>query len=194
MRKSKVIQIGNFQDINPRQFIRYCFELDKLSTEEILEEEVSFGYRSQCIGLLSKILGIKRHTVRKWGDNPNFTEMPQYARQTCNYVLIGLPQEKLITIAYSDCYEAPSINVKHFIEEILLKGLSSSEKLKVVSSTRFRGQCLKLLSEVTSASRNTLYEWGDDIEFKKMPSHYNHTLAYALMAYEKQIVAKRSAA
>lgn len=194
MRKSKVIQIENFQDIEPRQFIRYCFDLDKLSTEEILEEEVSFGYRSQCIGLLSKILGIKRHTVRKWGDNPNFTEMPRYARQTCSYIVMALSKEKLVAIARSNSYEAPSINAKHFIEEILLKGLSPSEKLKVVSSVKFRRQSLKLLGEVTSTSRNALYEWGDDIEFKKMPSHYNHTLAYALMAYEKQIVAKRSAA
>ncbi|MEO1377920.1 MAG: hypothetical protein AAFW70_27300 [Cyanobacteria bacterium J06635_10] len=194
MRKSKVVQIGNFQDIEPRQFLSYCFNLDKLSIEEVIEEEINFGYRSQCIGLLSKILGIKRHTIRKWGDNPNFTGMPQYARQTCSYVVMALSKEELIAITHCNSYKAPLIKAKHFIEEILLKGLSPSEKLKVVSSARFRGQCLKLLGEVTSASRNALYEWGSDIEFKKMPSHYNHTLAYALMAYDKQIASKRSAA
>lgn len=77
-------------DIKPRQFLRYCFNIDRLPHEEILEEETSFDYCTQCVRLLSKILGIQRKTVREWGDNPNFEGMLQYARISCNYAQLGL--------------------------------------------------------------------------------------------------------
>ncbi|MEO1377043.1 MAG: hypothetical protein AAFW70_22670 [Cyanobacteria bacterium J06635_10] len=89
-------------EIEPRQFLRYCFSVDQLSLEEILVEVTSFSYCAQCVRLLSKILGIQRKTVRSRGENPNFEGMPQYARMTCNYVQLALSKEELNRIINQD--------------------------------------------------------------------------------------------
>lgn len=185
MRKTEFSQIYRYREIEPRQFLRYCFDIDKLSPEEALEEETNFGYCTKSVRLLSKILGLQKKTVREWGCNPNFNEMPQHARITCNYALMALSREELIRIISSDS-EAPKITAKQFIDEVFLKDLSPSEKLEVVSSTKFRGQCFVVLSKVLMINKSTIYGWGRDIELKNMPTHYQYTLAYALAAYKKQ--------
>ncbi len=169
----------------PRQFLRYCFGFDRLTPEEILDEEISFGYSAKCVNLLSKVLGIQKKTVRGWGDNPNFEDMPQHARTTCGYAQVALSPEILKRIAISE-YVAPRVTANQFISEMLLKGLSHSERLKIVSSTKFRGQYLTLLSETLTISKRTIYEWGRDIELPKMPKYHQHTLAYALAAYRRR--------
>lgn len=121
----------------PRQFLRYCFGISHLPPEEALEEETYFIYCTQCVRLLSKILGIQRKTVRSWGDNPNFEGMPQHTRMTCNYAQLALSKEKLYRMIGQD-FDAPK-----FIAISLHK-------------------------------------------LKNMPKHYEHTLAYALAAYQKQ--------
>lgn len=185
MRKSEVIKIGRYQEVKPRQFLRYCFNIDKLSSEEALEEESSFSYCNHCVRLLSKILGIQRKTIRQWGDNPNFEGMPQYARITCNYAQLALSKKELNRAINQD-FDAPSLTAMEFIEETFLKGLSSSEKLKVSTSSKFRGQCLNLLSDTLKVPKSTVYTWGSDLELLRMPKYYQHTLAYALAAYIKQ--------
>lgn len=193
MQKLKVSGLLS-KSIEPREFLRYCFDIDQLALEEILEEETSFSYCTQCVRLLSKILGIQRRTVRQWGDNPNFEGMPQYARMTCNYAQLALSREELNRIINQD-FDAPKLTVMEFIEEILLKDLSSSEKLKVTTSSKFRSQCLTLLSDTFKVSKYTVYSWGSDLELSHMPKYHKHTLAYALAAYKKQQKAdKKSAA
>lgn len=191
----QIIQALPSQTIEPREFLRYCFNIDQLSLEDILEEEVSFGYCTQCVRLLSKILGMKRKTIREWGNNPNFERMPQYARMTCTYVQIALSRQELNRIISQD-YEPPKVSAMKFIEEILLKDLSPSERLKITSSAKFRTQCFTLLTQTLKASKRTIYEWGSNLELSTMPAHYQHTLAYALMAYKKQQknVAKKNVA
>ena len=194
MNNYKIIGILPSENVEPRQFLRYCFDIDELPLEEILEEETSFSYCTQCVRLLSKILGIQRKTVRDWGDNPNFERMPQYARMTCNYAQLALSKEELNRIINQD-FDAPKLTAMEFIEEMLLKGLSPSEKLKATTSSKFRGQCLNLLSNTLKVSKSRVYEWGSDMELSAMPKHYEHTLAYALAAYKKQEkTGKRSAA
>lgn len=170
-------------ETEPRQFLRYCFDIDQLLPEEVLEEETNFGYCSKCVRVLSKTLGLQKKTIREWGNNPDFEGMPQHARNTCSYAYTGLSKEELNRIIYSD-YQAPAITAKQFIEEILFKDLSLEEKLNIMSSTRFRGQCLNVLSKTLKVSKITIYQWGTDIELKRMPKHYEHTLAYALAAYK----------
>ena len=145
--------------------------------------------------MLSKILGIKRRTIREWGENPNFESMPHYAKLTCSYAQAALSKEELNRIIYHD-YEPPAVSAMEFIEEILLLGLSPSERLKVISSTKFRGQCFTLLSETLNISKRRLYEWGCDMELRDMPRHYEITLGYAIAVYKKrqQTSAKQSAA
>ncbi|MEM7552514.1 MAG: hypothetical protein AAF378_00155 [Cyanobacteria bacterium P01_A01_bin.84] len=185
MSNHKIIGILPSENVEPRQFLRYCFDIDQFLLEEILEEETSFGYCTKCVRLLSKILGLQRKTIREWGDNPNFEGMPQHARVTCNYALMALSKEDLDRIVCSDS-QAPSISARQFIEEMLLKGLSPSDREKAVSSTKFRGRCFSLISTTLHLSKNTIYQWGNDIELNDMPKHYEHTLAYALTAYKKQ--------
>jgi hypothetical protein len=196
MNNSEILKHSLKKDVEPRQFLRYCFGINKLCAEMILEEEISFGYSAKCVNLLSKILGIQKKTVRGWGDNPNFEDMPQHARTTCSYVQVALSSEILKRIASSE-YVAPRVTANQFINEMLLKGLSHTERLKIVSSTKFRGQYLTLLSETLTISKRTIYEWGGDIELPKMPLYHQHTLAYALAAYRKkqqQTIVKQSAA
>ncbi|WP_414620846.1 hypothetical protein [Calothrix sp. CCY 0018] len=185
MNNYELIKTLSSQSIEPRQFLRYSFGIDKLAPEEALEEETSFGYCTKCVRLLSKILGLQRKTVREWGHNPNFEGMPQHARTTYNYALMALSREELNKIEASDS-QAPAITAAQFIEEVFLKELSPSDRLKIVTSTKFRGQCFAILSEVLKVSKSAIYEWGRDIELKNMPKHYQHTLAYALKAYKKQ--------
>lgn len=189
----KISQILLSETIKPRQFLRYCFGIDKLPLETMLEEETNFSYCTKSVRLLSKILGLQKKTVREWGDNPNFESMPQHARVTCNYALVALSREELIRIISSDS-EAPKITAKQFIDEIFLKDLSPSKKLEVVSSTKFRGQCFAVLSKVLMVNKSTIYGWGSDIELKCMPKHYQHTLAYALATYGKQRIDEKNAA
>jgi hypothetical protein len=128
---------------------------------------------------------MQKKTVREWGDNPNFEGMPQHARKTCSYAQIALSPQALKRIASRD-YTAPRLSAMQFVEETLLNGLSHSERLKQVSSTKFRGQYLTLLSETLKISKRTIYLWGTDIELPSMPKYHQHTLAYALAAYRKK--------
>ena len=185
MRKTEISQIGRYQEIKPRQFLRYCFGIDKLPPHEALEEETSFDYCTKSVRLLSTVLGLQKKTIRDWGQNPNFEGMPQHARITCNYALMALSREELNRIIYSGS-QAPSITAKQFIEEVFLEGLSPSDRLKIVSSTKFRGQCFVLISSVLEISKSTIYQWGRDMELRDMPRHYQHTLAYAIAVYRKR--------
>jgi len=181
----KISQTLLSETINPRQFLRYCFDIDKLPPEEALEEETNFGYCTKSVRLLSKILGFQKKTIREWGCNPNFEGMPQHARMTCSYAFIALSKKGLNQIIHTD-KKAPLITAKQFIEEIFLEDLSPSEIFKEVSSTKFRSQYFALISKTLKVSKRTIYDWGSDIELKNMPKHYQHTLAYALAVYEKQ--------
>ena len=196
MHNYKIFQYLSTESIEPREFLRYCFGIDKLNSEAVLEEEIRFGYSTRCINLISKLLGMQKKTVREWGDNPNFEGMPQHARMTCSYASVALSSEILKRIAIED-YAAPKITAIQFINEMLLNGLSHSERLTKVSSTKFRGQYLTLLSETLKISKRTIYLWGTDIELPSMPKYHQHTLAYALAAYRKkqqQSIVKQSAA
>jgi hypothetical protein len=196
MHNYEIFQHLSTESIEPREFLRYCFGIDRLNSEAVLEEEIRFGYSTRCINLISKLLGMQKKTVREWGDNPNFEAMPQHARMTCSYASVALSSEILKRIAIED-YAAPKATATQFINEMLLNGLSHSERLTKVSSTKFRGQYLTLLSETLKISKRTIYLWGTDIELPKMPSYHQHTLAYALAAYRKkqqQSIVKQSAA
>ena len=184
------------QSVEPREFLRYCFGIDKLNQEAILSEEIRFGYSTRCINLISKLLGMQKKPVREWGDNPNFEGMPQHARMTCSYASVALSSEILKRIAIEE-YAAPKVTATQFINEMLLNGLSPYERLREVSSTKFRGQYLTLLSETLKISKRTIYLWGTDIELPSMPKYHQHTLAYALAAYRKkqqETIANHSAA
>lgn len=193
MKNYEILKTLPLENIEPRQFLRYCFGINKFSSEAILEEETSFDYCTKSVRLLSKILGIKRRTIREWGDNPNFDNMPDYAKVTCSYAQAALSKEQLNRIIHSD-YETPAVSGIQFIEEILLLELSPTERLKVSTSTKFRGQYLNLLSTVLNTSKSTIYQWGRDIELRDMPKHHQHTLAYALVAYKKQQKADKQSA
>lgn len=196
MQNYEILRHLTYESVEPREFLRYCFGIDRLNSEAVLEEEIRFGYSTRCINLISKLLGMQKKTVREWGDNPNFEGMPQHARMTCSYARAALSSEILKRIAIED-YAAPKIIAIQFINEMLLNGLSHSERLTKVSSTKFRGQYLTLLSETLKISKRTIYLWGTDIELPKMPSYHQHTLAYALAAYRKkqqEIFVKQSAA
>ena len=177
MHNYKIFQHLSVQSIEPREFLRYCFGIDRLTPLAIIYEEIRFGYSTRCINLISKLLGMQKKTVREWGDNPNFEGMPQHARKTCSYAHIALSPQVLTRIASRRDYTAPRLSAMQFIEETLLKGLSPCERLKLVSSTNFRGQYLTLLSETLTISKRTIYEWGRDIELPLMPKYYQHTFS-----------------
>ncbi len=185
MHNYKIFQYLSTESIEPREFLRYCFGIDRLTPEAIIYEEIRFGYSTRCINLISKLLGMQKKTVREWGDNPNFEGMPQHARKTCSYAQIALSPQALKRIASRD-YTAPRLSAMQFVEETLLNGLSHSERLTKVSSTKFRGQYLTLLSDTLKISKRTIYLWGTDIELPSMPKYHQHTLAYALAAYRKK--------
>lgn len=192
----QITKILPSQNIEPRQFLRYCFDIDGLPQETIFEEETNFSYCYKCVNLLSKILGMKKRTIREWGEDPNFGGMPHHAKLTCTYARVALSKEDLYKIANHQNYNAPKLTPMEFIEELFLEDLSPTERLKVTTSTKFRGQYLNLLSTTLKISKSTMYQWGRDMELRDMPQHYEHTLAYALTAYKRsqENIADRSAA
>ena len=97
----------------------------------------------------------------------------------------ALSQKELKRVS-DEKYIAPRTTALEFIEATLLNASSPSQRIKILTSTNFRGSCLKLLSETLAISERTIYEWGRDIEFSSMPKYHQHTLAYALAAYCKR--------
>lgn len=181
MYPNQIIQLLQSTPLEPRQFLRYSFGIDKLSPEEILEEELNFSYGTKCVNLLSKLLGFRKQTIRSWGDNPHFWNMPKHSKIACIYAQIALSQKELQRVSYEE-YVAPRITALEFIEATILNDSLPSKRIKILTSTNFRGNCLKLLSETLAVSERTIYEWGRDIEFGNMPKYHEHTLAYALAA------------
>lgn len=55
MRKSEVIQIGRYQEVEARQFLGCCFKIEKLSSEEAPGEETNFTCYTKSVRLFSKI-------------------------------------------------------------------------------------------------------------------------------------------
>ena len=100
--------------------------------------------------------------------------MAQYARMTCNYLQLALSKEELYRIINQD-FKPPKLTAMELIEEMLLKALSPSERLKVVTSTKFRGQWLTLLSNTLKTSKSAVYDWGSDMGLSPMPKHYKYT-------------------
>jgi hypothetical protein len=62
--------------ITPREFCRKMHGLGDLPEVEILRAEMQLKYRKRCIGLLSRVLGVKRQTILNWGLGLDFQKMP----------------------------------------------------------------------------------------------------------------------
>jgi hypothetical protein len=63
-------------ELTPREFCRKMHGLADLSEVEILRAEMQPNYRKRCIGLLSRILGVKRQSILNWGPGLDFQKMP----------------------------------------------------------------------------------------------------------------------
>jgi hypothetical protein len=63
-------------ELTPREFCRKMHGLGDLPEVEILRAEMQPDYRKQCIGLLSRVLGVKRQSILNWGAGLDFHKMP----------------------------------------------------------------------------------------------------------------------
>lgn len=61
-----------------------------------------------------------------------------------------------------------------------IANLSVEMILDFETETDYRAKCVKLLAKVTGADERTVYGWGRNLNFEKIPEHYKITLAYAL--------------
>ncbi|MBW4464477.1 MAG: hypothetical protein KME07_03430 [Pegethrix bostrychoides GSE-TBD4-15B] len=66
--------------MKPRQFCRLWLN----ATED---EEQSRGYRTQCVKLLSRIIGVEENTIERWGSGIDFPGMPAQYENTLSYAL-----------------------------------------------------------------------------------------------------------
>ena len=62
--------------LTPREFCRKMHGLADWPEVEILRAEMKSNYRKQCIGLLSRVLGVKRQSILNWGTGLDFPKMP----------------------------------------------------------------------------------------------------------------------
>ena len=69
-------------ELTPREFCRKMHGLADLSEVEILRAEMQPNYRKRCIGLLSRILGVKRQSILNWGPGLDFQKMPVTYQRT----------------------------------------------------------------------------------------------------------------
>ncbi len=67
MNHYNTLKILPTQGLEPRQFLRHCFDIAELTPRELLEEETDSQYRKKCITVLCAVLGVQRPTVRKGG-------------------------------------------------------------------------------------------------------------------------------
>ncbi len=63
-------------ELTPREFCRKMHGLADLPEVEILRAEMQPDYRKRCIGLLSKVLAVKRQSILNWGAGLDFHKMP----------------------------------------------------------------------------------------------------------------------
>jgi hypothetical protein len=68
-------------ELTPREFCRRMHGLAELEEVDILRAELQPGYRKRCIGLLSKVLDVKRTSVINWGTSLEFEKMPKGYRR-----------------------------------------------------------------------------------------------------------------
>ena len=54
MHNYEIFQYLSSESIEPREFLRYCFGINRLTPEAIIYEEIRFGYSTRCINLISK--------------------------------------------------------------------------------------------------------------------------------------------
>lgn len=173
------------EGLEPRQFLRHCFGIAKLSHPELLEEETDSQYRKKSITVLCAVLGVQRPTVRKWGSDLNFHGIPNYCKVTLAYIYAAeiVPFE-LKSILQGE-YSAPLVDAQTFLEKILLYGLTEQQVLQTVSHANFRTTCVKTLTQVLHIGTKSVQDWGQDMSFRKMPTIHKHTLGYALAAISK---------
>lgn len=62
--------------LTAREFCRRMYGLDDWPEVEILRAEMQPDYRKRCIGLLSRVLGVKRQSILNWGAGLDFPKMP----------------------------------------------------------------------------------------------------------------------
>jgi hypothetical protein len=65
--------------VKPREFCRLWFDADE-------EMENTWGYRAECVRLLSRVLGVRPETISsKWGEGIEFEKMPEQYEKTLAY-------------------------------------------------------------------------------------------------------------
>lgn len=66
--------------MKPRQFCRLWFNVSE-------EDEKARGYRTQCVNLLSRVIGLEKDTIDRWGSGVEFPGMPDQYENTLGYAL-----------------------------------------------------------------------------------------------------------
>ena len=182
MKNCEILKSLPKEGLQPRQFLRHCFGIAKLTPSELLEEETDSQYRKKCITVFCAIFDIQRATVRKWGSDLNFEGMPKYCRIALAYIYDAqIVPRQLGSILRGD-FVPPSVDAQTFLEKVLLDGLTEQEILQTVSHANFRGTCVKTLTEALHIGTKSVQDWGQDMSFQKMPRIHKHTLGYALTA------------
>ncbi|MCW5318645.1 hypothetical protein GTQ43_34695 [Nostoc sp. KVJ3] len=181
----KILEVLPKQGLEPRQFLRHCFDIAELTPRELLEEETDSQYRKKCITVLCAVLGVQRPTVRKWGSDLNFDGIPNYCKFALAYIHAAEIAPKQLKSILRGEYSAPEVDAQTFLEKILLEGLSEQQVLQTVSHANFRATCVKTLTQVLHIGTKSVQDWGQDMSFHKMPKIHKHTLGYALAAISK---------
>jgi len=87
------------KEIEPRQFCRIWFGLDKLSAKELDQCETETGYRANCVKVLSRVLKVSPRAVRNWGEGLEFERIPQHYKQSLGYALDAAKNRSRIATA-----------------------------------------------------------------------------------------------
>ncbi len=178
------------EGLEPRQFLRHCFDIAELTPRELLEEETDSQYRKKCITVLCAVLGVQRPTVRKWGSDLNFNGIPNYSKVSLAYIHAAEIVPKQLHSILRGEYNAPEVNAQTFLEKILLQGLTEQQVLQTVSHANFRATCVKTFTQVLHIGTKSVQDWGQDMSFHKMPKIHKHTLGYALAAISRTASSK----
>lgn len=75
-----------------------------------------------------------------------------------------------------------------------LSRLTAGEIADHETHVGYRGQCIKLLSQILGVTECSVRKWGSDLNFSAIPEYHKLSLAYALQAANMHIHSENKAA
>jgi hypothetical protein len=102
------------------------------------------------------------------------------------------PQVDVLSIPYPLECEPPKLTPREFCRRMFgLSKLSEVEILCIEMQRGYRKKCIRLLCQTLNVKRQTVLNWGGDLDFNGMPATYRRFLGMCWERYELLLEVRR---